>query len=427
MTTPPYIKKVFSNGMKYIFIPQPHSMTTTVLILVSAGSEHEHKEINGISHFLEHLCFKGTTKRPGPSLISKELDELGAEYNAFTGNEITGYYAKAVNKNFPQIVDIMSDLYLNPLIQEDEMNRERGVIIEEINMYEDLPMKKVWEDLAFLMYGDTPAGRSIAGTKDVIQNLTKQDIVAYRNQHYVAPKTTIVVAGGLSVNPETVIAEYFSSIGEGAVIHKIKTTESQSGSPVFFRDKETDQTHLAIGVRAFGLLDERRYALSVLSNILGGSMSSRLFRIIREVMGAAYYVQSAPELHLDYGLLAISAGIDKTRLPEIVEAIMRELVLLKEKPVEEAELNKAKEHIAGKLILHLETSDEIAEFYGGEEVVTGAAKTPEETLAKIKAVTASDIMACANDIVTNDRINLSIIGAVSKEAKAKTTDIFKLS
>jgi len=427
MTNFPYIKKVFPNGMRYIFIPQAQSMATTVLILVSTGSEYENKEINGISHFLEHLCFKGTTKRPGPSLISRELDELGAEYNAFTGSEMTGYYAKAANKHFPQILDIISDLYLDPLIEEDEMNKEKGVIIEEINMYEDLPMRKVWDDLSFLMYGDTPAGRSIAGTKDVIQSLTRQNIVAYRNQHYIAPKTTIVVAGGISVNPESVITEYFSRIGTGAIISKAKTIESQSGSQTFFRDKQTDQTHLAIGIRAFGLLDERRYSLSVLSDILGGSMSSRLFRVVREEMGAAYYVNSSPDLRLDYGALNISAGVDKTRLPEITEAIMKELITLKEKPIEETELNKAKEHISGKLILQLETSDEIAGFYGGDEILTGVIRTPEEILEKIKAVTVNDIIARANDIITNDSINLSVIGDISKEVKEKTINIFKLS
>jgi len=423
----PYIKKVFPNGMRYIFVPLPQSMATTALILVSTGSEYEHKAINGISHFLEHLCFKGTIKRPEPGLISKELDELGAEYNAFTGNEITGYYAKAANKNFQKIFDIVSDLYLNPLIQEDEMNKEKGVIIEEINMYEDLPMRKVWDDISVLMYGDQPAGRSIAGTKDVIQNLTRQDIVAYRSQHYIASKTTIVIAGGLGVNPEVVIAEHLANMGTGALIHKTRTKEDQLGSQTFFRDKQTDQTHLAVGIRAFDLFDDRRYALSVLSNILGGSMSSRLFRKIREEMGAAYYVGSAPELSSDYGLLAISAGVDKTRMPEITETIIGELSSLRDNPVNEEEINKAKEHIAGKLILQLETSDKIAEFYGGEEAITGAIRTPDEILEKIKAVTSDDVIACAKDIMTNDRINFAAIGSIPDTVKAKIVDIFKFS
>jgi len=422
----PYIKKTFPNGMKYIFVPQSQSLATTVLVLVSTGSDYEGKEINGLSHFLEHLCFKGTTKRPAPSLISSELDGLGAEYNAFTSNELTGYYAKAANKHFPKILDVVSDLYLNPLIQEEEMNKERGVIIEEINMYEDLPMRKVWDDLSTLMYGDQPAGRSIAGTKETIKKMTRADIVAYRNLHYIAPKTTVVVAGGLGVNPGAIVAEYFGNIGTGEIINKIKTTETQSTPQIFFRDKETDQTHLVIGIRAFDRFDNRRYAFSLISDILGGSMSSRLFRKIREEMGAAYYIHSSPELFSDYGFLSISSGVDKERFVEIIKAIMGELKLLKEKLVDEEELNKAKEHISGKLALQLETSDELAGFYGGEEALTGTIRTPEEILEKIKSVTAEEIINVAQEIIVNEKINLAAIGSIPNEVKQNTQSIFTL-
>lgn len=426
MENSPYIKKTFSNGIRYIFVPQPASLATTVLILVSTGSEYEGREINGLSHFLEHLCFKGTKKRPTPGLLSDELDGLGAEYNAFTGNEVTGYYAKAANKNFQKILDVVSDLYLNPLVQEEEMDKERGVIIEEINMYEDLPMRKVWDDLAYLMYGDQPAGRSIAGTKEIIAKITRNDIMAYRKIHYIAPKTTVVVVGGLGVNPEAVVNEYFAGIETGEPIHKIKTIESQTIPQIFFRDKATDQTHLAIGVRAFGLFDERRYVLSVLSDILGGSMSSRLFKKIRDEMGAAYYIKSSPDLYSDYGLLSVSSGIDKERLPEITRVIMDELESFRENLVPEEELNKAKEHISGRLALQLETSDQVAEFYGGEEAVTGSIKTPNEVLEKIKAITSENIMTVAREIITNERINLAVIGSISDKAKEETQKAFKV-
>ena len=227
MANTPYIKKVFPNGMRYIFVPQPASLSTTALVLVSTGSEYEKKEINGASHFLEHLCFKGTKKRPSPGIISNELDNLGSDYNAFTGEEITGYYAKVANKNFQKAIEILSDLYLNPLIDENEMNIERGVILEEINLYEDLPMSKVLEDLSTLMYGDQPAGRTVLGTKEIISRLTRDDIVSYRSLHYIAPKTTIVVAGGLGVNPEAIIQEYFGGISSGQPISKPKTREEQ--------------------------------------------------------------------------------------------------------------------------------------------------------------------------------------------------------
>jgi predicted Zn-dependent peptidase len=426
MANLPYFKKVFPNGMRYIFVPQPQSLSTTALVLVSTGSEYERKEISGASHFLEHLCFKGTKKRPSPGVISAELDNLGSDHNAFTGNEITGYYVKVANKNFQKVMEILSDLYLNPLIDENEMNIERGVILEEINVYEDLPMAKVLEDLSILMYGDQPAGRSILGTKGTVNSLTRDDIVSYRDLHYVAPKTTIVVVGGLGVNPEAIIQEYFSGVNLGKAVPKQKTREEQTGPQAFFSNKETDQTHIAIGTRTFNLFDKRKYILTVLADILGGSMSSRLFKKIRNEMGAAYYIKAVSDQASDYGALVITAGVDKTRLPEITEVIMKELNSLRESPVSEKELNKTKEHLSGRMILQIETSDSLAEFYGIEEAITGEILTPDEILKKIKAVTSEELMSLAREIITNDRINLSVIGPISDKIKEETQKAFKI-
>lgn len=419
-----YEKKVLSNGMRYIFIPLPDSQATTVLVLVAAGSEYETKEINGISHFLEHLCFKGTKKRPTSDAIASELDALGAEYNAFTGNEATGYYAKVANKNFEKILDVVSDLYLNPLIDRKEMDKERGVIIEEINMYEDLPMEKVRENLSALLYGDQPAGWSVAGTKQNIERLTRDDILAYRDGHYTAPKTVVIVSGGIE-NPENLVIEKFASLNAGEFIKKEKTKEEQSRPMIHLQAKKTDQTHIVFGIRAFNLFDERRYALSVLSDVLGGSMSSRLFKKVREEMGAAYYVRSGVDLSSDAGVLSVSAGIDKSRLKEIVEAVMGELRRLTVDEVGEEELQKAKEHLSGRLILQLETSDEIAGFYGGEEVMAGRVRMPEEILEKYRQVTAGDILAVARDIMRDDRLNFSAIGPFEDKTESDIADILK--
>ncbi len=419
-----YEKKVLPNGMRYIFIPLPDSQATTVLVLVAAGSEYETKEINGISHFLEHLCFKGTKKRPSSDAIASELDALGAEYNAFTGNEATGYYAKVANKNFEKILDVVSDLYLNPLIDRKEMDKERGVIIEEINMYEDLPMEKVRENLSALLYGDQPAGWSVAGTKKNIERLTRDDISAYRDGHYTAPKTVVIVSGGIE-NPENLIIEKFASLNGGEFIKKEKTKEEQSRPMIHLQTKKTDQTHIIFGIRAFNLFDERRYALSVLSDVLGGSMSSRLFKKVREEMGAAYYVRSGVDLSSDAGVLSVSAGIDKSRLKEIVEAVMGELRRLTVDEVGEEELQKAKEHLSGRLILQLETSDEIAGFYGGEEVMAGRVRTPEEILEKYRQVTAGDILSVARDIMRDDRLNFSAIGPFEDKTESDIADILK--
>ncbi|MDD5098903.1 MAG: pitrilysin family protein [Candidatus Colwellbacteria bacterium] len=418
-------KTVFKNGIKYIYIPQPESLATTVLVLVSTGSEYETKDINGISHFLEHLCFKGTKKRPSSDLIAGELDALGAEYNAFTGSEITGYYAKAANKNFEKILDVVADLYLSPIVDQKEMDKERGVIIEEINMYEDLPMEKVRENFSALLYGDQPAGWSVAGRKDVIKNLNREDILDYRNKHYVAKKTTVVVAGGVD-DPERLIEEKFASIGAGERIAKVPTKEEQDAPRVHIQSKETDQTHLIIGVRAFGIHDPRRHILMVLSDILGGSMSSRLFKKVREEMGAAYYIRSSADLGSDAGMLTISTGIDKNRVEEIIAAILGEMRKISSEEVSEAELNKSKEHISGKLILQLETSDEVAGYYGGEEAVSGKTHSPEEVLENIKRVKASDIKTLAEELMRNEKLNMAVIGQIGSEEGEGIKKIFRL-
>jgi predicted Zn-dependent peptidase len=421
----PYKKTVFKNGVKYIFVPQPESMATTVLVLVSTGSEYETKDINGISHFLEHLCFKGTKTRPTSNMIAGELDALGAEYNAFTGSEITGYYAKAANKNFEKILDVVTDIYLNPVVDQGEMNKERGVIIEEINMYEDLPMEKVRDNFNELVYGDQPSGWPIVGRKEVIKKLDRDDIFAYRNKHYVAVKTTVVVAGGVP-DPKELIEEKFALIETGEKIGKPATIEEQDAPKMHFQKKQTDQTHLCLGVRAFDMHDPRRYTLSVLSDILGGSMSSRLFKKVREEMGAAYYVRSSADLGSDCGMLVISTGIDKERMKEIISAVINEMKRLVEEPVPEDELNKSKEHISGRLILQLETSDELAGYYGSEEAMTGEVRTPEEILENIRKVTAEDIMSVARDIMKNEGLNMAAIGPFDEKTEGDIKGIFKL-
>lgn len=415
-----YEKTIFPNGLRYVFIPESQSLATTVLVLVAAGSEYETKDISGISHFLEHLCFKGTSKRPKSGVIASELDSLGAEYNAFTSNEMTGYYAKAASKNFGKILDIVADLYMNPIIEQEEMDKERGVILEEINMYEDLPMEKVRENFSKLLYGDQPAGWSVAGRKEVIRVLKRDDVAAYRRKHYLASKTTVIICGGLEKDPKKDVWNYFKSMPTGEVVKKEKTAESQNNPQIDLSEKQTDQLHLVLGVRGIDIFDPRKYSLMVLADILGGSMSSRVFTKIREEMGAAYYVRSGLDMFLDHGSLFVAAGIDKGRSVEVCRAIIDEFEDLRKNVVSEEELNKAKEHLSGNLILQLETSDDIAVFFGAEEIMTGKILTPEETLRRIKNVTAEEIKTLAEEIFRNDRLNLAAIGPHFDEASLRS-------
>ena len=389
----------------------PRSLATTFLVLVEAGSKYETKEINGVSHFLEHMCFKGTTKRPSALIISSELESLGASYNAFTGHEYTGYYAKVGVDKIDSALDIVSDMYLNPLFNEKEIEKEKGVIVEEINMYEDLPQKKIWENFMKLLYGDQPAGWDVAGPRETVRAMSKKDIVDYRTEHYVPNTTTVVVSGAFKEKEMLKkLNKIFAEVPEGKGMGKEKVLESQSRPAVAVQSKQLDQTHLILGFRAFDMFDKRRYALDVLCDILGGGMSSRLFQKVRGQMGAAYYINCGNSLLTDHGLVSIAAGVDNKRADEVVKAILEEIKKIKKESISKEELQKTKNHITGHLMIGLETSDSVAEFYGEQELFKKKIMSPEEIVKKIKAVKASEVQAVAKEIFTNNKLNLAVIG-----------------
>lgn len=403
-------KIILKNGLRIVLAPQK-GLAATALVLVQAGSEYETKKINGLSHFLEHLMFKGTTKRPRVDAIAEELDSLGAEYNAFTSQEYTGYWAKAQKEKLPQILEIVSDLYLNPIFDAKEMDKERGVVIEEINMYEDTPMRRVHEIFSELLYGDQPAGWDIAGKKEIIGRLSREELISYRDKHYVAPATTVVVAGDFNEKKITrFLKNTFSGMKRGKKVQKKKTKESQSSPAAVVKFKESDQTHMVLGVRAFDTFDKRRHALQVLADVVGGGMASRLFKRVRSELGAAYYVRAASELSLDHGYFSVSAGVDHKKLEIVIKAILKELKRLTFEAVGKEELKRAKDHIVGNFILGLETSDELAGFYGSQEILLEKLMRPSQVAKKIQEVKSEDIMKVAKDIFKNDRLNLAIIG-----------------
>ncbi|RJP45852.1 insulinase family protein [Candidatus Parcubacteria bacterium] len=405
-------KKILKNGIRVIVAPQASSLAVTVLILVEAGSEYEDKHQSGISHFLEHMTFKGTIRRPKPGMIATELDGLGAESNAFTSHEYTGYWAKAESKRLPEILDIVSDLYLNPTFDPAEIEKEKGVVVEEINMYEDAPMRRVQDLFTTLLYGDQPAGRDVLGTKEVVRSLKKSDFASYRDRHYVAPATTVVVAG--NVRSEDVIRDVekiFSHVPRKAQVTKPKTKDRRQRKPeILLKFKESDQGHLVLGAPAFDVFDERRYAAELLGDILGGGMSSRLFHRVREELGAAYYVRAASELFVDHGYFSVSAGVDNARIGIVLRAILEEFYRLRVELVEPKELRKSKDHLIGGLILNLETSDELASFYGSQEILTRKVLEPKEIIERVQAVTPEEIRAVAKRIFREGKLNLAVVG-----------------
>ena len=410
-------KKVLPNGMRLILVPKADSFTTTVAVSVEAGSKYETKDINGLSHFLEHMCFKGTKKRPRAIDISSELDGMGASYNAFTAQEMTSYYVKVRNESLNKVLDVIADMYLNPVFDENEIEKERGVIIEEINMYEDTPQRRVQEFFMQLVYGDQPAGWDIAGRKEVIRKLTRGDFIKYREAHYVGRATTVVVAGGFEgENIDDKIEKYFSSISKGEKSPKAAVLEKQAKPAELIKHKDSDQTHLVLGFRAFDAFDERRFALDVLVDILGGGMSSRLFQKIREELGAAYYVRAGTDFYSDHGLVSMSAGVDHKKMEAVIGAALEEFARFRNEEVVEEELERAKEHLVGQLFLSLETSDELGFYYALQEIQKLPIMTPEELAVKIKAVTPGEIKGVANDLFRNEGLNLAVIGPFKEKS-----------
>jgi len=400
-----------NNGMEVILAPQTANPATTVMVTVKVGSKYESKEISGLSHFLEHMTFKGTKRRPKPIDISSELDGLGASYNAFTGQEQTAYFAKVRNKHFDQILDIISDIYLNSTVPEKELEKERGVIIEEINMYEDIPMQRVQEDFLKVLYGDQPAGWPIAGRKEVVKNLKRKDFVDYRKKHYKSENTILTIAGGYSKkNIKKKIENTFGFLEKQPETKLPEVIEKQKKPAESIRFKKSDQTHLIVGFRAFDIHDDRRFALGVLGDILGGGMSSRLFKKIRGEMGAAYYIQAGSSLDTNSGIIEASAGVSNDKVEKVIKAILGEFKKLKEELVGYKEIKKAKEHIIGRMFLAIETSDQLANFYAGQRVKKLDPATPSEIAKRINSVTAEQIKSVANDLFINKGLNLALIG-----------------
>ncbi len=405
-------RTLLKNGLRVITVPMPSIASATVLVMVGAGSRYENKANNGISHFLEHMFFKGTEKRPSATMIAHILDNVGAQWNAFTGKEYTGYYIKSAANQLELSIDLLSDLLQHSLFEEKEINKERGVIIEEINMYEDTPMRKLGDVYEELLYGDTPMGWDIAGTKDVINNISRKNFVDYMKSLYSADNITVVVAGGVDLKKtQDLVEKYFGGMIRHDIIRAIKLEENQIKSALKIKEKKTEQAHLALGYRTVPLNHEDRYPLDLLSTILGGGTSSRLFTEIREKRGLAYYVRSSNDTYSDAGTLVTTAGVDPARIDEAIKVMLEQYELITKKgEVKEDELKKAKEYDKGHFVLDLEDSRSMASFYAHEELLEKELDTPEQIMEKIDKVTLDDIERVTKKYLVPETLNLAIIG-----------------
>ncbi len=407
----------FNNGLKLITAPLENTKAVTVMFLVGVGSRYEERNLNGISHFLEHIFFKGTKKRPTTLDIAKELDAVGASYNAFTGEEYTGFYVRAASEHFDLALDVLTDIIYNSKFDETEIEKEKGVIAEEINLYQDNPQSHVVDLAKGLFYGDSPLGRSIAGKKETIKTFTQKDFLDYRDLHYSPNNMIVAVAGGKNnTDWQKKIHEYFDKIPQKKDNEFEKIVENQKEPKVLVHHKKTDQAHLVLGFRTIPRTSEERWIVKVLNNLLGETMSSRLFTEVREKKGLAYYVSSEMVDFQDCGAVAASAGVDISRVEEAVEVILDEFKKLKNIEIEEEEINRGKENLKGRLYLGLEESFAVADYLVVQELFWEKIDDPDELVEKFNKVTSKEIKDFAQKYFVKENLNLVIIGPFAKHA-----------
>jgi len=415
-----YQKLKLKNGLKLILAPLHETKAVTVLVLLPVGSRYETKDINGVSHFIEHLMFKGTAKRPTSLDITKELDSVGAEYNAFTSKDHTGYYVKIAADKIELAFDILSDMLFNSKFDSVEINKERGVIVEEINMYEDNPMIYVESIFESTVFGDTPLGRDTAGPRVVIKNISRQKIVSYKKKFYQPARMVLAVAGNFSKPQILRLSQKYFNSSSGAASRQsgfIKFKASQARPQVKIFYKNTEQVQVCLGFPGYSLKDDKIFSLYVLAVILGGNMSSRLFTIVREKHGLAYFIKAATSAYVDIGALVIQSGLDKSRIKQAISLILSELQRVKTEGVLAEELKSAKEFLKGKLILDLEDSENVADWFGKQELLLGRIYTPEEKIKKVMAVTDRQIKKTAQELFRQSKLNLAIIGPFKNKSE----------
>lgn len=408
-----YVRKVLPNGLRVISIPMPSVESATVMVMVGAGSRYETAKNNGISHFLEHMAFKGTKKRPTAQHIASEIDGVGGEFNAFTEREFTGYYIKSPVAHLALSLDVLADMLQNSKLEREEIEKEKGVIIQELNLYEDTPSRNIYDVYPRLLYGDTPMGWDIGGRKEIIKKITRENFMSYLQSLYSATNMCLVVAGGIKTEQiESLADKYFGKTKSFDTINYTKLVEKQVKPSLSIKQKETEQVHVAVGFRTVPLEHKDRHALEVLSAILGGGMSSRLFSEVREKRGLAYYVRTTSDHYQDVGTLYTSAGLDKDKVEDGISVIIAEYSKFAKGKAKltSKELSKAKEYLKGHLILGLEDSRAVAGYYAQAEILEKKLETPQELLEKLDKVSLSDVENMAKKYFKQSGLNLAIIG-----------------
>jgi predicted Zn-dependent peptidase len=424
----PTLKRL-SNNIPVILIPQKGVDSMTIFVFIRVGSRYESKQINGASHFIEHLMFKGTKRRPNTEIISRTLDQYGAEYNAMTSKDYTGYYIKMDAKRTGLAIDLLHDMLFHSAYDAKEIDRERGVIIEEINMYEDNPRMHIDDMLEEALYPNSTLGWNIAGPREVIQTITRDQLVAYRDTYYIPSRITIALAGKISARAVTLLQSTFGTVKEP--MHRkdapyIPFTPPRALTvPLCVQKKATEQVQLGLAFHGLPMGHRDVPAASLLGTILGGTMSSRLFIQVREKRGLCYSISAAHQPMEDTGMFSIMAGLDKRRVDEALRTMFREVSLMRTALVSREELQRAKDHVRGKLTLAFEDSSVQADWYGKQWMFRKALETPEQRMKRFDQVTAADIRRVARMLFRSSRMARAVIGPFVNTKKLASFFVWK--
>lgn len=415
----PYHKSTLENGIRVVSGPMTGVKSGTLIVSYNVGSRHEPAPIAGVSHFLEHMVFKGTEQRPDPKQITEEIEGVGGVVNAATSREGTSYWFKAPSSHFATGFEVIADIVQNSVIDEAELEKERSVIIEEIRSIQDSPEELVHEVIDEVVWSDQPVGRSVAGSEETVRAIDRQAMVDFWKRNY-DPSRLVIAAGG-DIRHDEVVAlteQHFGGLAPaGTPDEMAEATDEQKNARVHLLERDTEQAHLCIAMPALPYATERRYVQSTIEAILSSGMSSRLFQEIREKRGLVYSVYGYFRLYFDVGQGVMYAGTDLERVEETIEALVGELRKLRDERVPEDELRRTKELRKGRLLMGFEDSRSVASWIGSQEATYGEIRTPEEVMARIEAVTAEEVQELARELFQPDRLSLALIGPYSDEAK----------
>jgi len=398
-----------SNGLRVLTAPMPQAQSVSCIVMLAAGSRYETPETNGIAHFAEHMFFKGTEQRPTARDIAGEIDAIGGEFNAFTGKEYTGYYVRCAAETRDTALDVLVDMLRRSSFDPDEIEREKGVIVEEMNMYFDTPRDFIGGVYDSLLYGDQPLGWDIIGRKETVRGATRETFLDYVDSWYRPDRMVVGIGGQVGDGLEAKLEDLLGSLEARETGSPAPYAKPENGSRVRVHTKQSDQAHLVLGVRSRPLADPDRYVLQLLSTVLGGGMSSRLFTEVRERRGLAYYVFGTNHAYTDTGSLYAQSGVDINRIDDAVTTIVEQFRLLASEPVPADELEKARNFSKGRFVLQLESPHGKVMFGLRREVLEGRAEEPQAVLDALDAVTAEDIQRVAQEILDTG-FHLAVIG-----------------